>query len=94
MSGGAILVPAQGIHQGRPNKTVHPGTEQMNITVNGKPKELDAPTTVAALLESLQLDAARVAVELNCAILPRARFAGQKLADGDTLEIVQFVGGG
>lgn len=66
----------------------------MTITVNGKPKELDAPTTVAALLESLQLDAARVAVELNHAILPRARFADQRLAGGDTLEIVQFVGGG
>jgi thiamine biosynthesis protein ThiS len=66
----------------------------MTITVNGKPKELDAPTTVAALLESLNLDAARVAVELNREILPRARFAGQELADGDTLEIVQFVGGG
>jgi sulfur carrier protein len=35
-----------------------------------------------------------VAVELNRAILPRARFAGQELADGDTLELVQFVGGG
>ncbi|HXV20897.1 MAG TPA: sulfur carrier protein ThiS [Desulfuromonadales bacterium] len=66
----------------------------MTITVNGKPKALDAPTTVAALLESLKLDAARVAVELNREILPRARFAEQELTDGDTLEIVQFVGGG
>jgi thiamine biosynthesis protein ThiS len=66
----------------------------MTITVNGKPKEIDAPTTVAALLESLKLDAARVAVELNREILPRAEFAERILANGDTLEIVQFVGGG
>jgi len=66
----------------------------MTITVNGKPKKLDAPTTVAALLESLKLDAARVALELNREILPRAEFADRILANGDTLEIVQFVGGG
>jgi thiamine biosynthesis protein ThiS len=66
----------------------------MTLTVNGKPKMLAAATTVAALLESLQLDAARVAIELNREILPRAEFAGRILADGDTLEIVQFVGGG
>jgi sulfur carrier protein len=35
-----------------------------------------------------------VAVELNREILPRVGFADQRLADGDTLEIVQFVGGG
>lgn len=69
-------------------------TMTMTITVNGRPKELDGPTTVAALLESLKLDAARVAVELNRKILPRAEFAETALADGDSLEIVQFVGGG
>jgi thiamine biosynthesis protein ThiS len=66
----------------------------MTITVNGKPKELDAPTTVAALLESLGLDTARVALELNREILPRAEFVDRVLTNGDTLEIVQFVGGG
>jgi len=66
----------------------------MTITVNGKPKELDAPTTVAALLESLGLDTARVTLELNREILPRAEFVDRVLTNGDTLEIVQFVGGG
>jgi len=66
----------------------------MQITVNGRPKELTAATSVAGLLEALELDSARVAVELNREILPRDRFADRLLADGDTLEIVQFVGGG
>jgi len=66
----------------------------MQITVNGRPRELAAATSVAALLEALDLDAARVAIELNREILPRAAFASRLLADGDTLEIVQFVGGG
>lgn len=66
----------------------------MTITVNGKEKELAIPATVEQLLESLGLDAARVAVEHNRRIVPRDRFAATPLADGDTLEIVQFVGGG
>ena len=66
----------------------------MDITVNGQPKRLDAPLTVAALLETLQLDAGRVAVELNREVLLQERFAATSLQQGDTLEIVQFVGGG
>jgi len=66
----------------------------MTITVNGRSRELAATTSVAALLEALDLDASRVAIELNREILPRGRFADRLLADGDTLEIVQFVGGG
>jgi len=66
----------------------------MNITVNGQPKRLDAPLTVAGLLETLQLDAGRVAVELNREVLLKERFAETNLQNGDTLEIVQFVGGG
>jgi thiamine biosynthesis protein ThiS len=66
----------------------------MNITVNGKQKILAAPLSVQALLKSLSLDPARVAVELNRGILPRVKFTETILADGDTMEIVHFVGGG
>ncbi len=66
----------------------------MTITVNGKPKELTHPTTVTGLLDILNLDTTRVAIELNREILPRANFANRLLAEGDSLEIVQFVGGG
>jgi len=66
----------------------------MNITVNGKNRELAGEPTVAALLEELGLDAARVAVEHNHDILPRDRFAETALSEGDRVELVQFVGGG
>jgi thiamine biosynthesis protein ThiS len=66
----------------------------MNITVNGKNRELTGEPTVATLLEALGLDVARVAVELNRDILPRERFAETALAEGDRVELVQFVGGG
>lgn len=66
----------------------------MKITVNGKGRELAAGTTVQALLSTLQMDADRVAAEHNGSIVPKSRFADTVLAEGDTLELVQFVGGG
>jgi len=65
----------------------------MTIIVNGKPKTAPA-ADVAGLLTQLGLDPARVVVEYNRNILARERFAATALADGDELEIVQFVGGG
>ncbi len=66
----------------------------IQITLNGQSRETDPATTVQQLLDTLGLEAGRVAVELNQAILARNRFAETSLHDGDTLEIVQFVGGG
>jgi len=66
----------------------------MNITLNGSPRLLESPTTIGDLLAELGLDPARVAVEHNLAIVPRENFASSAVEDGDTLEIVQFVGGG
>lgn len=66
----------------------------MIITVNGNRKEFATAATVQELLDVLGLDAARVAVEHNRDIVPRERFAESVMSEGDTLEIVQFVGGG
>ncbi len=66
----------------------------MTITLNGERHELDQPMTVDALLASLDIDARRVAVEYNLSILKRHRFPEVVVDEGDTLEIVNFVGGG
>lgn len=66
----------------------------MQVTVNGEQRELEAGTTVNGLLEQLQLQQNRVAIELNLEILPKARYADQIIQDGDRIEIVHFVGGG
>jgi thiamine biosynthesis protein ThiS len=66
----------------------------MKITLNGDPFELEAPLTVADLLARLAIDARRVAVEHNLTILKRPAFAETIVSDGDTVEIVNFVGGG
>ena len=66
----------------------------MQITVNGEGRSFDAPITLAALVEHLGLKLDRVAVEYNRTLLPRAQWDATALAEGDHLEIVQFVGGG
>jgi len=66
----------------------------MQITVNGQIQTLDAPCSIAELLQTRGLDPQRVAVERNRDVLLRDELATIVLQDGDTLEIVQFVGGG
>ena len=65
----------------------------MNITVNGEAAAID-PLSVQEYLVSLGIDPRRVAVELNRDILPKAQYQTTLLKEGDTLEIVHFVGGG
>jgi thiamine biosynthesis protein ThiS len=66
----------------------------LQVTVNGMTMQLPSGCTVAALLAELATDAARVAVERNQDVVPRARWDATALADGDQIEIVTFVGGG
>lgn len=65
----------------------------MQLHINGRERDI-AASDVAALLLELGLDPQRVAVELNRAIVLQANFAQTPLAAGDSIEIVQFVGGG
>ena len=49
---------------------------------------------LAQLLEELGYQAGRIAVERNGEIVPKAQYGAVTLEDGDTLEVVRFVGGG
>lgn len=66
----------------------------MTVLVNGHPVSVSPAATVAQVLEQLQLPHLRVAVELNQNVIPRSQWATQTVNDGDSLEVVQFVGGG
>jgi thiazole synthase len=66
----------------------------MNIVINGENRLVDGQVTISGLVELLGMKADRVAVELNLDIVPRDRWMGTNLAEGDRLEIVHFVGGG
>jgi len=63
------------------------------VKVNGT--ELDiAGKTVEQYLETTDYDRKRIAVERNGDIVPKAKYAETVLYDGDSIEIVSFVGGG
>ena len=64
------------------------------ITVNGEARLASDGQTVLGLLEELQLDPARVAVELDRRILKQRLWCATPLRSGSQIEIVQFVGGG
>lgn len=64
------------------------------VILNGEPREVSDGTTVADLLTALGLGEARVAVERNKRIVSSPSRPTERLAEGDRLEIVTFVGGG
>ena len=64
------------------------------IVVNGEPITGAEGTNLRSYLEEAGYSLQRIAVERNGEILPRDRYAEIVLMDGDTLEVVQFVGGG
>ena len=64
------------------------------VTVNAEQLTLPDHCTLAELLARLGKDPARLAVERNELVVPRADHARTTLADGDRVEIVTLVGGG
>ena len=67
---------------------------ELAIVVNGEPRRVPAPATLLDLLAHLDLDPRTVVVELNREIVRRPRLGETRLADGDSVELVHFVGGG
>ena len=65
----------------------------MRLKVNGEDIET-AAATVLQLLQEKGIKPERVAVEVNLKVLRRADFERLPLHEGDTVEIVNFVGGG
>ncbi len=66
----------------------------MQVRLNGELREIPDGLTVAGLLEHLGVKAQRVAVELNEAVITKALYGTQRIGQGDSVEIVAFVGGG
>ena len=66
----------------------------MRLVVNGEDRVCDGVKTVAALVDALQLDGRKLAIELNLEIVPRSAYDRTTLSDGDRIEIVHFIGGG
>jgi len=67
------------------------------LKINGVEKEFPAgqlPSTIAQLLEQLNIHAATVVAEIDGQIVERTKFAETKLRDGQDIELVRIIGGG
>ncbi|MEN6536108.1 MAG: sulfur carrier protein ThiS [Bryobacteraceae bacterium] len=71
-----------------------PSFKTIQIVVNGQPREVATGQMLLGLLRSLELDPARLAVELNGSIVRKPEWPSTPVESGARLEIVQFVGGG
>lgn len=66
----------------------------LRFTLNGETRETGAGTRLLDVLESLGMDARRIAVERNREVVRRADQASIVVAEDDVFEVVHFVGGG
>ena len=66
----------------------------MQLNINGQLRTVTSPLSIGQLLQQLELVPERVVVELNREILTPDTQADIQLNDGDSLELIQFVGGG
>ena len=68
--------------------------DRIAIRVNGETRQIPSGLTIAGMLAELGLDPRKVAVERNLEIVPRSTLGEVPAEDGDSFEIVHFVGGG
>jgi thiamine biosynthesis protein ThiS len=66
----------------------------LRILINGEGKECEEGISLSALIELLELQPQRIAIELNREVIRRADWKSTVLKNEDRLEIVHFVGGG
>jgi sulfur carrier protein len=68
----------------------------VNVTVNGRPREVSPGATVASVVELLDVapGARGVAVALDGDVIPRGRWADTELREGALVEVVAAIGGG
>lgn len=66
----------------------------MTIFINGEARELEGVSTLAGLLDALDLPKQRVAIELNKHVVRKQDWDSTEVSDNDMVEVVHFVGGG
>ena len=65
-----------------------------SITLTGDSYRIDGDTPLTMLLERLKMRRGRVAVEINREIVPKVKYDATIVRAGDSVEIINFVGGG
>lgn len=67
---------------------------QIKIILNGEEKILERQMTIAELIQDLELDLTKIAVEKDLEIVNPEQFLEVSLDEGSRVEIVHFIGGG
>jgi len=68
--------------------------DSIDVMVNGEPRTVARGATLLELLRALELDPRAVVVEHNRTIVRRPALGDVRMAPGDAVELVHFVGGG
>ena len=68
--------------------------KKIKIKLNGKNKSIDNGISLNVLINKLKIPINKVAIELNREIIDKKKIKKLKLKNNDTIEIVQFIGGG
>ena len=66
----------------------------LDVIVNGESKALAEPVTVMQLIQDMDLQGKRIAIEINGEIVPASQHSSVQLSSGDSVEIVGAIGGG
>lgn len=66
----------------------------MRVQINGEVRDVSDELKLSELVTELSLAPERVAIELNKQVVRRSQWPETTLAEGDRIEVVQFVGGG
>jgi len=66
----------------------------LDIIVNGEQKALAEPVSVMQLIQDMDLQGKRIAIEINGEIVPASQHSSVQLSSGDNVEIVGAIGGG
>jgi thiamine biosynthesis protein ThiS len=69
-------------------------TETIEVTINGTPRQMPRDATLLDVLAALGLDPRLVVVEHNWRVVRRQGLGDVRIAPGDAIELVHFVGGG
>ena len=66
----------------------------MKLKINGKEETISKVNSLVSLIEDKGFNPETIVVEHNLEVVPRDMWGEVSLSEGDTIEIVSFVGGG
>jgi sulfur carrier protein len=66
----------------------------LDVIVNGESKAFAEPVSVMQLIQDMDLQGKRIAIEINGEIVPASQHSSVQLSSGDSVEIVGAIGGG